>query len=105
MLRALAALGLGAVVAPSCAAPTLPLPPPTALVSGPDPAGYVTVSGSARPNAYVFALNNRTEEGVIGVADSAGNYSLRLLAQRGDSLSVWYMVGSQTSAIRDVEIR
>ncbi|MFN7701503.1 MAG: hypothetical protein ACK5U8_26660, partial [Deltaproteobacteria bacterium] len=35
-----------------CYGPTLPLPPPTALVSAPDAEGTVTVTGPALPRAY-----------------------------------------------------
>jgi hypothetical protein len=103
----LAALVFSAALAtllPACAAPTLPLPPPTALVSSPDPEGIVTVTGIARADAYVFALNNRTDSGVIGRADPSGRYSLRLAAQRGDVLSIWYISGASNSGVNDVEV-
>jgi hypothetical protein len=104
--RWLAALGLAVLLAlvPACAAPTLPVPPPTALVSAPDVDGYATITGSAQVNAHVFAFNNRTESGVIGVTDASGAYTLRILAQTGDLLSIWQMTGSSTSQINDREV-
>lgn len=101
MIRALRALALscclvtgslvlGAGVS-GCFGPTLPLPPPTALVSAPDAEGIVTLTGSALPDAYVLALNVDTDVGVIGRADAGGRYSLRVAAEVGHTLEVWQM--------------
>ncbi|MCC6872833.1 MAG: hypothetical protein IT378_00880 [Sandaracinaceae bacterium] len=78
---------------PSCAAPVLPLPPPVAFVGPPDLGGIVTVSGEARPFAYVAVLNESTDQGAIGRADATGTFSVRLAAQTGDSLQVWQFEG------------
>lgn len=87
----LAAIALGVAAGPSCAAPTLPIPPPTALVEGPpDAEGLVLVTGNARPGAFVSCLNQRTEEGVVGRADvDSGEYALRIRAAIGDDLTIW----------------
>ena len=99
------ALGCAALVGElGCAAPTLPIPPPTALVSPPAADGYVTVSGSANPDAYVFALNENTSAGVIGHAMPSGLYSLRVLAATGDSITVWQMLGNQSGQLVNVVV-
>lgn len=87
----LGAIALGALAGPSCAAPTLPIPPPTALIEGPpDAEGFVQVSGNARPGAFVGCLNERTEDGVIVRSDVvSGDYSLRIRAAVGDDLTLW----------------
>jgi hypothetical protein len=84
-------IGLLCVLAAcACAAPTLPLPPPTALVEEPpDAMGNVTVRGQALDSAYVACLNERTEQGVITRADDAGAYSIEIAAQAGDVIDVW----------------
>ena len=84
---------------PGCAAPTLPIPPPTALVEAPAPDGYVTVSGSANPDAYIFVLNENTDAGVIGRAMPSGLYSVRVQAMSGDQLSIRQMVGNQSGQL------
>lgn len=86
-----------AVAAAGCAAPTLPIPPPTALVSAPDASGRVTVTGRADPAAYVFLLNNDTDQGVIGHAATDGSFSLRVMAASGNELWVWQELNSQPS--------
>ena len=99
MTRALRALSLALLllVAPAvagCYGPTLPLPPPTALVSTPDAAGIADLTGEALPDAYVLALNLDTDEGVIGRADSTGRYALRIPAASGHTLEVWQMTAA-----------
>lgn len=88
---------LGASVSTTgCAAPTLPLPPPSALVvSAPDASGMVTVTGHADPAAFVFVLNEATEYGVIVHADAAGLFSAQIPASVGDMLSVWQAIGNR----------
>ncbi len=78
-------------IAPGCAAPVLPLPPPTALVEGPpDADGTVLVTGNARAGAFVACLNEDTEAGVIIRADVAtGDYALRIPAEVGHTLTLW----------------
>jgi hypothetical protein len=101
-LRALgvaAALALGVLAAAAalgaCNAPTIPLPPPAALVAeGPDGEGMVTVRGSVLAGAYVGVLNVRTERGVIVRADAAGAFEVRIEAAVGDTLQVWQQQGN-----------
>ena len=77
-----------------CYGPTLPLPPPTALVSAPDTSGTVQLTGDALGDAYVLALNLDTDQGVIGRADPAGRYALELQADSGHTIEVWQMTAS-----------
>ena len=99
----LGALALALVVAlGACAAPTLPLPPPTALSSAPDAMGRVTVTGRVNPDAYVFALDEDRGDGVIVSADSTGVYSATLLASSGDTITIWQMVGTNTGQLTSV---
>lgn len=107
--RALGAMALWlgitvAVLVGGCAAPTLPLPPPAALlVSSPDPVtGLVTISGEALPGAFVSAVNLRLESGVIVRADDAGRFSLEIAAQAGDSILVWQQVDNDRGPFREV---
>jgi hypothetical protein len=83
-----------------CLAPTLPIPPPSVgSLTGPDASGFVTVSGEANPDAFVFLLNEETSSGVIGHAMPSGHYDLRVMASSGDSLTLWQMVGSETGQL------
>ncbi|MCB9596278.1 MAG: hypothetical protein H6719_26385 [Sandaracinaceae bacterium] len=106
--RTLGLIALAATIVlaygPGCAAPVLPLPPPTALIEGPpDMEGFVTVSGEARPGALVFCFNNETGEGVIVTSDAtSGLYSLRIAASTGDSLSLWQQEGGGSGMLRDL---
>lgn len=102
LLAAAAAIALA--YGPGCAAPVLPLPPPTALIEAPpDMDGMVTVTGEARPGALVFCFNNETGMGVIATADPTdGTYALRIAASTGDSLSVWQQEGGGSGMLRDL---
>lgn len=106
--RALGSLFLAVVLAAglallACAAPTLPLPPPTALASAPDPtSGLVTITGRVNENAYVFALDEDRGDGVIVSADPSGVYSATLVAASGDTVTVWQMVGTNTGQLTSV---
>ncbi len=93
-LLGLALTGLAMLGA--CAAPTLPVPPPTALVEEPPgPDGIATVRGSARPGVFVACLNERTEEGVIVRSDLVtGEYEVRIAAQSDDVLTLWQFESS-----------
>jgi hypothetical protein len=100
MNRALRAATLSLLLAVTplvegCYGPTLPLPPPTALVSPPDGTGTVDLTGEALPDAYVLALNLDTDEGVIGRADATGRYALRVRAAAGHTLEVWQMTAAR----------
>lgn len=88
----LAVCGLLATGA-GCTAPAVPIPPPY-TISTPDVNGDVSITGDAEALALVFAFNETSEEGVIGVADDAGRYDLVLAAEVGDDISVWQRVGT-----------
>ncbi|MAQ17568.1 MAG: hypothetical protein CMN30_22570 [Sandaracinus sp.] len=101
---ALAAL-LTASACSNSASPTLPIPPPSALSSAPDDEGMVTIEGrNAVEGAMVSAFNERLEVGTIGVADDLGEFTLRLPAESGDSLSVWQSVGVQRGEILTIRV-
>ncbi|MBN8616666.1 MAG: hypothetical protein J0L92_39140 [Deltaproteobacteria bacterium] len=85
-----------------CYGPTLPLPPPTALVSAPDAMGVVELSGEALPDAYVLALNLDTDGGVIGRADPTGRYTMRVSAEVGNTIEVWQMTSMDGGQHRTV---
>ncbi|MCS6797791.1 MAG: hypothetical protein NZ898_04560 [Myxococcota bacterium] len=89
MTRSLAILAAFGLLASACATPTLPLPPPTALVSAPDAEGMVSVEGRVTADAYVFCLNADTDRGVIVRASPAGDYTLRIQAEIGHTLELW----------------
>ena len=103
-----AILGIAVIVVFStadCAAPTLPIPPPTALVSSPDPTGYVTVWGEADPTAFVFVLRENTESGVITHATPTRAYSVRIQAALNDGITVWQEVGNRASEQLHLTVR
>jgi hypothetical protein len=91
------ALGMGTGAASGgvlvgCTAPTIPLPPPAALVvEGPDASGFVVVRGTVLARAYVGVLNTRLERGVLVRADASGRFEARLEAEAGDILQVWQL--------------
>ncbi len=101
---------VGALVAAACASsggcfgPTLPLPPPTALVSTPGADGFVDVSGEALGDAYVLVLNLDTDDGVIGRADPSGRYAVRIRATVGHTLEVWQMIGTDAGQHRTAAV-
>lgn len=104
VLRRIALLGV--LWASGCAAPTLPLPPPTALAERPDASGLSRVSGDAIPGAFVGCLNLRTEEGVIVRAPDSGQYELFIPAVIGDDLDVWQFDSSAPGGeVRHVMVR
>lgn len=107
--RAFAQLALVVTIALSvlvlaCAAPTLPLPPPTALSTAPDAMGLVTVTGRVNADAYVFALNEDRGDGVIVSADATGLYSATLAAATGDTITCWQMIGTNTGQLTSVVV-
>jgi hypothetical protein len=87
------AIASGAI---GCAAPVLPLPPPAALVEAPpDADGLVTVTGQARPGAFVACLNENTEEGVLVRSDvMTGEFEARLPAESGHEIRIWQFEAS-----------
>ncbi len=101
---ALAVALVACLAAPGCLGPTLPLPPPTALVATPDADGMVDVTGEVLPDAYVLVLNLDTDAGVIGRSDMAGRYAVRLPAAVGHTLEVWQMTGVEGGQHRTVTV-
>ncbi len=96
--RSLAA-AVVAVALPGCLSPTLPLPPPSKpTVEGPDEQGNVTLAGSVRAGATVYAQNNVTLSGVFTSDTPNGDYVLVLPANVGDEISVWYSLGTDMSS-------
>ncbi len=97
-----ALLALALLLAAACesSTPTIPLPPPNALVEAPpDADGYVTVRiRGAEPEALLFAYDEPLAKGVIGRADADGNGTLRLRAAAGDPILVWQQAGDRSSA-------
>ncbi len=78
-------------------APPIPIPPP-GFLSAPAVDGYATLSGSgATPEAYIFVLNEDAQTGVIDTVDLNGNYSVRIQASVGNTVSYWFRVGSAES--------
>lgn len=91
----LALVAFLAIVAPGCAAPTLPLPPPQLeALSAPDASGMVEVRGAVLADALVLCFNERSEVGVIVRAESDGRFTLRIAAESDDDLSVWQQIGT-----------
>lgn len=80
---------LAAAVAGCGTTPTLPLPPPTALVGAPNLQGLVTVQGEADEDAYVTVLNEQTDSGKITHAAHDGHYTMQIAASVGDKLVIW----------------
>ena len=86
-------------VAVGCLSPTLPLPPPDRPnIEGPDASGNVTLSGSVLPGANVYADNLVTHVSVgQQVSPQTGYYRLRIAAQIGDDMDLFYQNGTETS--------
>jgi len=94
---ALASIAIVFAFLPSCAAPVLPIPPPTALIEGPpDENGIVVVSGEGEPSSYVIVVND-TARIVRGVeSDPDGAYTVRIPAMSGDVLTVRHLDGGMS---------
>jgi hypothetical protein len=88
------------VLAASCAAPTLPLPPPETSVGPPNVEGIVEVQGSgAQARALCICVNTSTD-GVEGVyAEGDGTFTIRIAASVNDELECWYQDGFDVSQI------
>ena len=97
LLGALALLG-------GCATPTLPLPPPSALVSAPDSEGWVTVTGEVLEDAFVFVYNEDMAAGVIVQADATGAFAVQIQAAPYDSLTIWQRLGTDRGPDLHVQV-
>jgi len=98
---ALFALALGALLAgaASCAAPTLPLPPPETEVGPPNELGIVEVRGTGAEALSVVVCENTDDQGQVGAArsDDAGAFVVALRAVPGDLIECYYFVGFDRS--------
>lgn len=104
--RRLALWVAAALLAGGCLAPTLPLPPPDRpTVDGPDENGVTHLQGRVEGGAWVYAINRRSEMGVFKATDDSGEYQLTLITQAGDSIVLWYELGSESSDRLEFEIR
>ncbi len=90
---------LGAALAlVGCLSPTLPLPPPSPDVSGPNSQGEIEISGYADyAGIEVYAVN--LHNGAIGgqLSGDDRHYDFFLTAQAGDQVEVYYVVGNDRS--------
>jgi hypothetical protein len=107
--QSLIALGLGlALAAAGCTSRTLPLPPPDVEpLAAPNMQGLVMVRGTAHAGASVGVLNERSQLGVIGVADdedcdSACPFEIEIGAKAGDPIRVWQFFTTPSS--RDLKV-
>lgn len=103
---ALVALGLS-----SCAAPTLPLPPPEAPEMRFEDADHVTLSSDrgAEPNAVIVLLNRNPEVDrqarlEATQADEAGSWRETIVAHPGDLIDITQQFGKVRSAPITVRI-
>ncbi len=93
--RSLLAAGL---LAASCYAPTLPLPPPAKPEVTVTDSGAFRLSGGIEPNAQIFALNERNGHIDGQQVGRSGRYSFELREARGgDLMQLWYQVGTDLS--------
>lgn len=90
-------LVLSGLLAAACYSPTLPLPPPVRPDISETETGF-RISGAVLPDAQVFALNerNRLIDGQEVGADGAYSFELTL-AEHGDLVQLWYLVGTELS--------
>ncbi|MEB2313463.1 MAG: hypothetical protein OZ921_15000 [Sorangiineae bacterium] len=98
---------LGAALAlVGCLSPTLPLPPPSPTVSGPDASGMVEISGYVDPGATVYAVNLRNDELRGQISDArTGEYDFFLPAEVGDRVDVYVQLGNDRSPPYSTVIR
>jgi hypothetical protein len=86
-----------------CVSRTTPLPPPeVGMVTFPDSAGVVTVTGLALEGASIAVVNSRTLEGVISSTAKEGcestcPFEIKLAADGGDELRVWQFFETEGS--------
>jgi hypothetical protein len=69
--------------------PTLPLPPPVAVVGAPNAQGLVRVEGDVNERAYVHVFNQELESGRLERADDVGHFVVEIEAAPGHRLVIW----------------
>ena len=88
-----------------CNAPTLPLPPPSEgdieaqMVATGDFAHVKGLQSAVEPYALVTCFNNRTGQGVVGLATGKGAFDIQLPATDGDVIEVWQRVGNDPPSV------
>jgi hypothetical protein len=86
-----------------CLSPTLPMPPPSRpLVTAPDEAGMIKISGVVNSHARAFVQNDRTNEIAGERTGASGRYEVEMAAEVGDRLLIWQTVNTEESQIREV---
>lgn len=95
-------LALGALAAPACLSPTLPLPPPDRPDVEPIGSGQYRLTGAIPVAGTVLVLNPRTDLVHGQVADLA--YDFVIPAEVGDVLYLWYEAGLESSDAARFEI-
>jgi hypothetical protein len=96
--------GLGMVLA-GCNTPTLPLPPPSEgdiearMAAGGVQARVTGLQDSVEPYALVTCFNNRTGQGVVGLATGKGAFDIDVPATAGDAIEVWQRVGNDPPSV------
>lgn len=89
----------GALLAVACYSPTLPLPPPgkpevSAVVGTTD---RYRLTGVVEPHGEVVARNRRTALLAGQVTGGTGRYDFEVVGAEGDSMELWYVVGTEAS--------
>lgn len=82
-------LGTAAGSAGCGSTPTLPLPPPVAIVGFPNAQGLVRVEGDANERAFVHVFNQDLDAGRTERADDLGHFVVDIEAAVGHTLVIW----------------
>lgn len=102
MIAALVAVGATWL---GCNAPTLPLPPPSEgnieaqMAAAGDAARVTGLQNAVEPYALVTCFNNRTGQGVVGLANGKGAFDIQVPATEGDVIEVWQRVGNDPPSV------
>jgi hypothetical protein len=94
--------GLPGLLVVSCISPTLPLPPPAPPDVEQIGQGQYRLEGVIPFSGTVLVLNQRTRLVYGKVVDDV--YSLDVLAEPGDDMTLWYESGQDVSDITDFVI-
>ena len=87
------------IAATACLSPTLPLPPPGEPKQSEldEATGTLHLTGAVQPQAWVYAINQRTQKGYIQITGADGRYDLTVAAQHGDPMGMWYEISGEAS--------